>query len=132
MKMAFAIAERSTCLRLNVGAIFAIDGRPLVGGYNGAPSGMPHCTKYDCNPSTPCTKSHHAEANGIAFAARHGVALNGSSLYVTNSPCKPCAMLLINAGVANVYYAIEYRDPSGVDLLKFAGIPTHHYNPEAI
>lgn len=82
---------------------------------------MPHCGP-ECNQSTPCSNTQHAEANGIAFAAGHGVNLAGSTLYVTNSPCKSCSMLLINAGVEAVFYDVAYRITDGLDLLKAAGV----------
>lgn len=129
MEAAFLMSSRSTCYRLQVGAIFGINGRIIVGGYNGAPSKMPHCEEATCNPDNPCTNTQHAEANAIAFAARHGLKLEGSSAYLTDSPCRSCAMLLINAGVEAVYYATEYRDRSGVELLKAGFIRTVHYDP---
>lgn len=127
MEVAYLMAHRSTCYRLHVGCVFALEGRILVTGYNGAPAHMPHCEPETCNENNPCTNTQHAEANAIAFAAKHGVKLNGSTLYITNSPCKACAMMLINAGVETVFYDIEYRDPAGIDLLKQALINTQRH-----
>ena len=127
MEIAWVMAKRSTCNRLHVGCVFARDGRILVTGYNGAPSGMPHCGP-ECNESTPCTNTQHAEANAIAFAAGHGVNLSGSSLFVTNSPCKPCSMLLINAGITHLFYDVEYRITDGLDLLRASGVQVFKKN----
>lgn len=132
-------AEQSSCSRGGVGCVFAKDGRILVTGYNGAPAGMPHCN-HECNcghgSSTefsgphqeyctvfkPCTISVHAEANAIAFAAKHGVCLEGSELYSTYSPCIACAQLLINVGIIAICPEKLYRVPEGLDLLVQAGI----------
>lgn len=141
MKTAFIWAERSTCSRLHVGAVFARDGRILVQGYNGAPAGLPHCSHEctcekhhgpikpaavehwpECSVITPCTISVHAEQNAIAYAARWGVTLEGSDLYCTHQPCLPCAQSIINAGVKTVRYVEEYRLKDGIDLLTQAGV----------
>ena len=114
--------QRSTCLRLQVGAVIAHEGRILATGYNGAPKGMPHCTPETCNPSTPCRNAAHAEANAIAFAAKLGISLRDSVLYTTDSPCDFCAKLLINAGIIEVVFERDYRDQQPVELLHEAGI----------
>lgn len=116
------IARRSTCLRLQVGALVARDGRILVTGYNGAPSGLPHCTPKNCNPDEPCTRAVHAEANCIAFAAKHGISLQEAVMYTTDSPCMECAKLIINAGIVSLHYQRDYRDPKPVDLLASVGV----------
>lgn len=118
------VAQRSTCLRLQVGALVALEGRILVTGYNGAPSGMMHCHPGICGPDTPCTRTVHAEANCIAFAARMGIPLAGSIMYCTDSPCMDCAKLIINAGIRCLYYQREYRDRKPIDLLMEAGVLT--------
>lgn len=123
--VAFAVAQRSTCTRLHVGAVAARDGRILATGYNGAPSGTPHCTH---PPSEVCTRSMHAEANVIAYAARHGATLEGCTLYATDSPCYTCACLLINAGISTVVFNRRYRDDSGLRLLADVGVKVYHVN----
>lgn len=119
MGVAGVVAARGTCNRLHVGAVISRDGRVLSTGYNGPPSGLPHC---DHDNGTPCDDAVHAEANVIAFAARYGTAVEGADVYVTHSPCSSCAKLLINAGVASVYYKTPFRDASGILLLTRAGI----------
>lgn len=137
-------ARRSTCSRLHVGAVFARGQRILGTGYNGAPAGLPHCDHpctcdelmkktsiisrapsvhlAGCRSQEPCLTSEHAERNGIAWAARNGIALEGSHLYVTHMPCYSCSMSIVNAGVVRVIYRETYRDHSGVDLLLKAGV----------
>lgn len=146
MGIARLTATQSTCDRANVGAVIALDGRIIGTGYNGAPAGMPHCDhscicrgKWPDHPANmthagpvfhadecariqPCTVAVHAEANVIAFCAKHGLKTNGATLYTTLSPCYVCAQLIINAGITRVRYANAYRDPSGVQLLFDAGV----------
>lgn len=122
MTVAKLYQQRSTCLRRQVGAVIGIDGRTLAPGYNGAPHGMPHCTRSTCNEERPCTIAAHAEANAIAWAARKGIKTNGSTLYTTVSPCMDCAMLIINAGIVEVIYLEEYRDTSAIEYLRKAHV----------
>jgi dCMP deaminase len=141
MSLALMMSMRSTCSRLQVGAVIAREGRALVSGYNGAPKGMPHCShecncgypgeggKFfegkhlsDCASASPCTVSVHAEANAVAFAARWGIPVEGADLFTTHSPCLACAQLLINCGLTRIVYGRMFRDTSGLDLLISAGL----------
>lgn len=147
LSVAHTFSMRSSCERLQVGAVFSLDGRILVTGYNGTPSGMEHCDhlctcafplgewqmnpasrenpsnhKEECPRITPCILAVHAEANAISYAARKGVSLEGSELHVTTSPCLACAMLIINAGVVRVVFQHDYRNSAGTELLVKAGI----------
>jgi dCMP deaminase len=145
---AFTWAQRSTCSRLHVGAVIHREGRILVQGYNGAPTGLAHCnhectctgdypyyneefneTRHSmrCPALMPCTRSVHAEANAIAYAARWGVELEGSAIVITNQPCLNCSMLIINSGIRMVTYVLPYRLTDGVSLLGEAGIPVEQY-----
>ena len=122
MEMAFTVAKRSTCLRLQVGAIAARDARLIASGYAGAPKGVPHCNETNCSLSNPCLRTTHAEASLISFASRHGVSLEGSVLYVTHSPCYSCSGIIINAGFREIVYNIPYRKTEGIELLESVGI----------
>lgn len=124
MQHALLVAQRSTCSRLQVGAIIARNGRILSSGYNGAPAGMPHC-HHDLIDANPCTVAVHAEANAIAFAARHGTWVDGADLYTTDSPCLTCAQLIVNAGIATVHYHRPYRLTLGLDLLDHANVEVY-------
>jgi dCMP deaminase len=138
LDMARVMAKRSTCSRSQVGAIIALDGRVLSSGYNGAVSGAKHCdhscncaysdgyftTHSDkCRTNGPCSDSVHAEANAVAFAAKHGVALAGATIYTTLSPCWNCSQLIINSGIVRVIIGKVYRDHGGPILLQNLGIP---------
>lgn len=144
MQMALVVAQRGTCSRLQVGVVFSRDGRVISMGYNGAPAGMPHCehecdcpsrlwdTSWphdkECRSLRPCTTAEHAERNAIAFSARHGVALEGSTMHVTHMPCLECARSIINAGVEEVVYSQPYRLTTGVELLEQAGVTVVDFN----
>lgn len=132
MEIAQAFARRSTCPRGSVGVVIVRDRRIIATGYNGAPAKMAHCSEVGCHIDSAtfspdangrgCTRAVHAEANAIAYAAREGIALEGTTLYTTHSPCVRCAQLIINAGVREVVYNIAYRDQTGLDLLDAASV----------
>ena len=124
MAVARLIAQRGTCQRGRVGCVITQDGRVVSTGYVGAPSGLPHCKDTGCEigANGGCSTTSHAEAGAIAFAARKGTPLEGSTLYITMSPCETCAKLIINAGIKKVIYGDEYRDAKGLELLIVAGL----------
>lgn len=120
-QMFFEIAKivslRSTCLRKQVGAVIEKKGRVVSIGYNGVVGGEAHCSELECE-GAGCNKSVHAEMNAIAFAAREGVSLKGSTLYVTLSPCINCAKIIVNSGIKEVKYLEKYRDVEGIEFLR--------------
>ena len=128
MDIASTLSKRGTCRRKSVGAVLAKDGRVISSGYVGAPSGEIHCHPDICNPEQPCTRTVHAEANCVAFAARHGVATIDTTLYTTLSPCIECAKLLINAGIEMIVYRDEYRDTAPLILLESIGVEVWKYD----
>ena len=130
MEMARLLAKRSTCTRRQVGALAAIEGRVLATGYNGVPSGQTHCIDRGyciTGKDGGCRDSVHAEANLVAFAAKHGIALRGATVYTTCAPCIDCAKLLINAGIAQVVYGEPYRDSRGLAFLESSGVVVQWY-----
>jgi dCMP deaminase len=76
----------------------------------------------DCTKVTGCLTAIHAEANAIAYAARNGVALEGSTLYTSLTPCRACAQLIVQAGIREVLASEEYRDQAGSLLLGRSGV----------
>jgi len=120
MSLAFAIAERSTCLRRSVGAIAVKDKQILATGYNGAPTGYEHCIdSNEClrdrlqipsGENTELCLGCHAEQNVICQAAKHGISLNNAELYCTTFPCVLCMKNILNAGFSKVYYRIDFED----------------------
>lgn len=119
LRMAAIWSENSYCKRRQVGALIVKDKMIISDGYNGTPSGFENVCE-----ENGVTKPYvlHAEANAITKIARSGNNSNGSTLYVTDSPCIECAKLIIQAGIRRVVYSREYRLTDGVDLLRRAGI----------
>jgi len=108
--LANTVASRSTCLRRQVGAVIVRDKQILSTGYNGTPMGEEHCQVCErerlgiaAGERYELCKSVHAEANAIIQAARHGVAIDGADMYVTDEPCFMCRRMIVNAGIKNVY-----------------------------
>ena len=93
-------------------------------GYNGTPSGFENVCEDENNLTYPYVL--HAEANAITKIARSGNNSDGSTLYVTDSPCIECAKLIIQAGIRRVIYAREYRITDGIELLRRAHIEVLH------
>jgi len=132
MQIARLMAERSTCLRRQVGAVIVRDRRILTTGYNGAPTGMRHCEEVGClreKLDVPSGKMHelcrglHAEQNAIIQAAVFGVSIKGAEIYCTNVPCIICAKMLINAGIGKrICYQDGYPDELALEMLQEASV----------
>lgn len=127
MMTAWVISHRSTCSRLHVGCVIADQrGVSLSSGYNGAPVGMPHCNHE--NSSEPCKISCHAETNAIVWAARNGVRIQDAHMFTTHEPCYECSKLIVQSGIAVLYYGSSYVRNSGLPLLHHANIQTFQVN----
>ena len=133
MDIARLVAHRSTCLRRQVGAVMVKSKHVLATGYNGTPSGITHCSETGClrdQLKVPSGERHelcrglHAEQNAIIQAARHGIDINGATLYCTHSPCIICSKMLINAGIKQIVYIHGYPDQMSLDMIGEAGIVT--------
>ncbi|SJZ87834.1 dCMP deaminase [Segatella oulorum] len=126
LRMAKIWAENSYCKRRKVGALVVKDQMIISDGYNGTPSGFDNV----CEDSRDLTLPYvlHAEANAITKLARSSNNSDGSTLYVTASPCIECAKLIIQAGIKRVVYAEKYRLEDGVALLQRAGIEVIYLN----
>lgn len=118
--MARVWARNSYCRRRQVGALIVKDKMIISDGYNGTPSGFENVCEDESGKTHPYVL--HAEANAITKVAKSGNSSEGSTLYVTASPCMECAKLIIQAGISRVVYKDEYRLTDGVDLLRKAGI----------
>lgn len=114
----------SYCQRKKVGAIIVKDKMIISDGYNGTPSGFENC----CEDEDNVTKWYvlHAEANAILKVARSTQSCEDATLYITLSPCKDCSKLIHQSGIKRVVYLEEYKDCSGVDFLKKAGVEVAH------
>jgi dCMP deaminase len=121
MMMAKFISSRSTCSSRPVGAVLVRENKIVTTGYNGAPSGYPHCTDQgdnycyrreskvrEENKQNVCP-SVHAEVNCITMAAKRGISTEGSELYITLSPCLNCSKILVGSGVKTIFYELLYE-----------------------
>jgi dCMP deaminase len=127
MAIAGVVASRSTCPRKNVGAVIVRDRTLLSTGYNGSLRSMPHCTDVGCIiENGHCVATVHAEQNAILHAARHGVNIDGATVYVTASPCWNCFKSIANSGVVRVVYGEFYRDERIFEVANRIGIELVH------
>jgi len=131
MKLAWLVAERSTCVRHHVGAVIVRDKRILTTGYNGAAVGLQDCILLGClrnKLNIPSGQRHeicraiHAEQNAIIQGGYHGISIKASTLYCTHSPCILCAKIIVNAGIKKVITDIEYPDSESKQLFSAAGV----------
>jgi len=114
INIAKEIGSLSYCTRSKVGAVLVKDGNVISFGYNGTPAGMDN----GCEENN-VTKEEviHAEMNAILKAAKSGNAVDGSTLYLSLSPCKNCCKLIVQSGIKRVVYLEEYRDLSPIEFL---------------
>ena len=122
--MANTWSELSHCVRKKVGALIVRDGRIISDGYNGTPAGFENTCENDLG------ETHwyvlHAEANAILKVAQSTNDCSGATLYITLSPCKDCSKLVLQAGIKRVVYVNDYKDTTGVDFLRDAGVEVVH------
>ncbi|MDT8309651.1 MAG: cytidine/deoxycytidylate deaminase family protein [Bacteroidales bacterium] len=143
MEIANTVAKRATCDRGRSGCVIARDRQLLVSGYVGSPVGLPHCddvghqfkkmTHEDGSITQHCVRTVHAEQNAICQAAKLGIALFGSTLYCRMTPCRTCAMLIINCGIKRV--VCEWKYHSGTEseqMFAQAGIILEYVHDEVM
>ena len=137
MEVCRAIAKRATCDRGRSGCVIARDNQLLVTGYVGAPRGLPHCDDVghqfkkvqheDGSVSQHCVRTVHAEQNAICQAAKRGISIDGATLYCKMTPCRTCAMLIINCGIKRVIAEKRYHDSAdSIQMFKQAGVELEH------
>lgn len=143
MELADTAAKRATCDRGRSGCVIVKDKQLLVTGYVGSPSGLPHCDDVghlfhqtinpDGTVSNHCVRTVHAEQNAICQAARRGIALDGATLYCRMTPCRTCAMLIINCGIKRVVCEYKYHSGSeSEELFRQAGVKIEFFHDEVI
>ena len=141
MELANTASKRATCDRGRSGCVIVKDKQLLVTGYVGAPSGLPHCDEVghlfrktieeDGRVTTHCVRTVHAEQNAICQAARRGIALDGATLYCRMTPCRTCAMLIINCGIKRVVCERKYHAGSeSEELFRQAGVQLEFFYDE--
>lgn len=124
LKMAFEWGKLSHCERKQVGALIVKDRMIISDGFNGTPTGFEN----PCEDENNYTKWYvlHAEANAILKVASSTQSCKGATLYITLSPCKECSKLIHQAGIKRVVYADAYKDDSGLNFLRKAGVELTH------
>jgi dCMP deaminase len=143
MEVARTIAKRATCDRGRSGCVIARDKQLLVTGYVGSPVGLTHCDDVghlmkkvihdDDSISQHCMRTVHAEQNAICQAAKLGVALDGATVYCKMTPCRTCAMLIINCGIKRVVCEKKYhRGAESEQMFKDAGVSLEFFEEEFV
>lgn len=120
LRLAASWAKLSHCNRKQVGAIIVKDAIIISDGYNGTPAGFDNC----CENENGETYWYviHAEANAILKVAKSTNNCKDATLYLTHSPCKDCSKLVLQSGIKRLIYQEAYKDASGIDFLKSAGL----------
>ena len=137
LKIADTVSKRATCNRGKSGCVIVRDRRILVTGFVGSPSGFPHCDDIghqmkklvheDGQITEHCMRTIHAEQNAICQAARQGISLDGATVYTRMTPCRTCAMLIINCGITRVLCERKYHaGAESEDMFREVGIPLEY------
>jgi dCMP deaminase len=139
MELAENLAAKSHCVKAQVGAVLTKDTRIISLGYNGPPAGTYNCDEVWPETGCPrdskgsCSLALHAEQNAILYASKNNVAVEGSTLYVTLSPCIACARVIFTVGIKKVFYKHSYAKykgiptDEGVDFLKRFGVDVEQF-----
>jgi dCMP deaminase len=139
MDLAVNLSKKSHCIKMHVGAVLTKDTRIISLGYNGPPSGTHNCDEEwpekGCvrDQKGGCSLALHAEENAILYASKNVVSLEGSTLYVTLSPCLPCARIIFTTGIKKVFYLDSYAEykgfalDDGVEFLRKFGVEVIQY-----
>ncbi len=142
MELAVNLAKRSHCVRRHVGAVLTKDTRIISIGYNGPPAGTHNCDidfpQEGCPKDSKgsCSLALHAEQNAILYAVKNKMSVEGSTLYVTLSPCIACARVIYTMGIKEVIYLKSYAEykglstDEGLDFLNQYGVATAKYQGE--
>ena len=141
MEICDTVAKRATCGRGRSGCVIAKDNRILVTGYVGSPAGLPHCDEVghqmkqmiheDGSVTQHCVRTVHAEQNAICQAAKNGISIEGATLYCRMTPCRTCAMLIINCGIKRVVCERKYHaGAESEELFSQAGVQLEFFHDE--
>jgi len=139
MEIARTVAQRATCDRGKSGCVIVRDRQILVSGYVGSPKGLPHCDDVghlykkvihdDGTVTNHCMRTVHAEQNAICQAAKLGISLNDATLYCKMTPCRTCAMLIINCGIRRVVCEKKYHaGAESEEMFRTAGVEIEFFD----
>lgn len=143
MEIAHTVSKRATCDRGRSGCVIARDRQILVTGYVGSPKGLPHCDDVghqmkkvlheDGQSTRHCVRTVHAEQNAICQAARLGIGIEGATLYCRMTPCRVCAMLIINCGIKRVVCEKKYHaGQESEQMFAEAGVEISYFTDEVL
>lgn len=143
MELANTVSKRATCDRGRSGCVIVRDKQILVTGYVGSPRGLPHCDDVghlfkkviheDGHVTQHCVRTVHAEQNAITQAARRGIALDQSTLYCRMTPCRTCAMLIINCGIERVVCEQKYHaGAESEQMFNDAGVKLDYFSEDVL
>jgi dCMP deaminase len=143
MEIANTVAKRATCDRGRSGCVIVRDRQLLVSGYVGSPNGMPHCDEVghqmkktiheDGSVTNHCVRTIHAEQNAICQAAKRGISLEGATLYCRMTPCRTCAMMIINCGITRVVCEKKYHaGAESEEMFKQTGVMLEFIKEEVL
>ena len=143
LEISRTVATRATCDRGRSGCVIVRDKQILVTGYVGSPTGLAHCDDVghqmkqvvheDGHVSQHCVRTVHAEQNAITQAAKLGISINGATLYCKMTPCRTCAMLIINCGIVRVFCEQKYHAGSESEaMFEEAGIELCYKSEEVV
>jgi len=139
MELAVNLAKRSHCIKRHVGAVLAKETRIISIGYNGPPAGTHNCDEEWPEEGCPrdskggCSLAIHAEQNAILYAVKNNTSVEGSTLYLTLSPCLSCSRIMYTMGIKKVIYLNSYAEykghdfDEGIEFLKKFGIDAVKY-----
>lgn len=141
MDLAHSVSMRATCDRGRSGCVIVRDKQILVTGYVGSPRGLAHCDDVghffkkviheDGSVTQHCVRTVHAEQNAITQAARRGIGLDGATLYCRMTPCRTCAMLIINCGIERVVCEKKYHaGRESEEMFQEAGVKLDYFSDE--
>jgi dCMP deaminase len=143
LHVADTVAQRATCDRGRSGCVIVKEKQILVTGYVGSPSGLPHCDDVghqmkktiheDGSITNHCVRTVHAEQNAICQAAKRGIALENATLYCRMTPCRVCAMLIINCGIKRVVCEKKYHaGAESEEMFVIAGVKLEFVSEEVM
>lgn len=143
MEIANTVSKRATCDRGRSGCVIVRDRQILVTGYVGSPKGLPHCDEVghqfkrmvheDGSITEHCVRTVHAEQNAICQAAKLGISLQGATLYCRMTPCRVCAMLIINCGIERVVCEKKYHaGAESEEMFKIAGVKLEFFSEDVM
>ena len=141
IELAQVVKKRSNCLRMAVGVVIVKEKHIIATGYNGTPAGIKNCNEGGCerclqreqailkeNERKDLCICVHAEQNALLQSAFHGVSTKDAIIFQTTAPCLQCAKHIINAGVSEVVYELEFQESLGIELLRSAGLNVKKYS----